>query len=207
MNMKDKNNKVIEIYDSTLRDGAQGEGINSSVQDKLSIVKALDAFGVKYIEAGNPGSNPKDLQFFESAAKLKLKNAVLAAFGATRRKDIKPEEDTNLQSLLTANTPVVAIFGKSWDLHVTEIIHTTLAENLSMISDTVSYLIKKGKRVVFDAEHFFDGYKHNAQYAVASLKAAADAGAFCLCLCDTNGGGFGRGCAKRRNAEIGRAHV
>ncbi len=180
---------LIDIYDSTLRDGAQGEGINFSVQDKLAIVKALDAFGVKYIEAGNPGSNPKDLQFFESAGRLKLKNAKLAAFGATRRKDIRPEDDVNLQSLLAANTPVVAIFGKSWDLHVTEIIHTTLDENLRMISDTVSYLLHKGKQVVFDAEHFFDGYKNNAGYAMKALSAAADAGADVLCLCDTNGGG------------------
>ena len=185
--MKNKN-ITIDIYDSTLRDGAQGEGINFSVQDKLAVVKALDAFGVKYIEAGNPGSNPKDLKFFESASKLKLKHARLAAFGATRRKGIRPEDDVNLQSLLTANTPVAAIFGKSWDLHVTGILQTTLEENLNMISDTVSFMVKKGKEVVFDAEHFFDGYKNNPSYAIKTLAAAAAAGASCLCLCDTNGG-------------------
>ena len=178
----------VEILDSTLRDGAQGEGISFSVSDKLNIVKALDAYGVDYIEAGNPGSNPKDLEFFEKVSKLNLKDSKLCAFGATRRKGIRPEEDANIQSLLKANTPVVVIFGKSWDLHVEEILKATLEENLKIVRDTVEYLKSKGKEVFFDAEHFFDGYKANPDYALAVLKAALDGGADLLCLCDTNGG-------------------
>ncbi|HEY8443225.1 MAG TPA: citramalate synthase [Clostridia bacterium] len=181
--------KVIEIFDSTLRDGAQSEGINFSIEDKLEIVKTLDAFGVTYIEAGNPGSNPKDLEFFQRVKELNLKST-LVAFGATRRKDIKPEEDKNLASLLTADTSTVAIFGKSWKLHVTEIINTTPEENLNMIKDTVAYLKSKGKRVIYDAEHFFDGYKADAEYAFETLKAACEGGAEVLVLCDTNGGCF-----------------
>ena len=178
----------VEILDSTLRDGAQGEGISFSVSDKLNIVKALDAYGVDYIEAGNPGSNPKDLEFFDKVSKLNLKNSKLCAFGATRRKGIRPEEDVNIQSLLKANTPVVVIFGKSWDLHVEEILKATLEENLEIVKDTVEYLKSKGKEVFFDAEHFFDGYRANPDYALAVLKAALDGGADLLCLCDTNGG-------------------
>lgn len=178
----------VEILDSTLRDGAQGEGISFSVSDKLNIVKALDAYGVDYIEAGNPGSNPKDLEFFDKVSKLNLKNSKLCAFGATRRKGIRPEEDVNIQSLLKANTPVAVIFGKSWDLHVEEILKATLEENLEIVKDTVEYLKSKGKEVFFDAEHFFDGYRANPDYALAVLKAALDGGADLLCLCDTNGG-------------------
>ncbi|HEY8419650.1 MAG TPA: citramalate synthase [Clostridia bacterium] len=181
--------KVIEIFDSTLRDGAQSEGINFSIEDKLEIVKTLDAFGVAYIEAGNPGSNPKDLEFFQRVKELNLKS-VLVAFGSTRRKDIKPEEDKLLASLLAADTSTVAIFGKSWKLHVTEIINTTPEENLNMIRDTVSYLKSKGKRVIYDAEHFFDGYKADPEYAIETLKAACAGGAEILVLCDTNGGCF-----------------
>lgn len=178
----------VDIYDSTLRDGAQGEGISFSVLDKLKIVRALDEMGVQYIEAGNPGSNPKDLDFFESVKEIEFKTSKLVAFGSTRRKGIKVEDDVNVQSLLKADTDYVAIFGKSWDFHVTDIIHTTLEENLKMIEDTVGFFIKQGKQVVFDAEHFFDGYKANPDYAIASCIAAQKAGAYSLVLCDTNGG-------------------
>lgn len=181
--------KVI-AYDSTLRDGAQAQGVSFTVEDKLKIVEQLDALGIGYIEAGNPGSNPKDLDFFKRVAELQLKHAKIIAFGSTRRIGIHAADDKNLQSLLSANTHSVAIFGKSWDYQVTDILRTTLDENLAMIADTIAYLKQQGKEVVFDAEHFYDGYKANAQYALATLRAAADAGADVLCLCDTNGGTF-----------------
>ncbi|MDF2822285.1 MAG: putative AIPM/Hcit synthase family transferase aq [Clostridiales bacterium] len=180
--------KQINIFDSTLRDGAQAEGISFSVEDKLKVVKALDELGVAYIEAGNPGSNPKDLEFFIKVKALELKNAKLTAFGSTRRRDITPEEDANVLSLLSADTKVVAIFGKSWDFHVTDIIKTSLEENLKMIQETVSFLKGKDKEVVFDAEHFFDGYKSNKEYAMNTLEAAVSGKADSLALCDTNGG-------------------
>ncbi len=182
--------KKIAIFDSTLRDGAQAESISFSVADKLKIVSTLDELGINYIEAGNPGSNPKDLEFFKEVKKLALKKAKLAAFGSTRRRDIKVEEDSNVQSLLIADTPVVVIFGKAWDFHVTDIIKTTLEENLCMIEETISFLKGKGKEVIFDAEHFFDGYKSNSQYALKTLLAAVKAGADCIVLCETNGGAF-----------------
>jgi 2-isopropylmalate synthase len=178
----------VEIFDSTLRDGAQGEGISFSVQDKLNIVRALDDLGVAYIEAGNPGSNPKDLEFFVEVKKLKLENSRLVAFGSTRRKDIAAAEDSNLKSLLAAGTDTVAIFGKSWDFHVTEILRATLDENVAMIRDTVAFLAAEGKTVVYDAEHFFDGYRANSAYAMEMLAAAVSGGASVLVLCDTNGG-------------------
>ena len=180
----------VTIFDSTLRDGAQAEGVSFSVEDKIKVVKALDELGVGYAEAGNPGSNPKDLEFFERIKETELKNVKIAAFGSTRRRGISPSEDGNVQALLGAGVDTVAIFGKSWDFHVTEIINATLQENLEMIYDTVSYLKEKGKEVVFDAEHFFDGYKNNAEYAMKTLDSAVQAGADCLCLCDTNGGTF-----------------
>jgi 2-isopropylmalate synthase/homocitrate synthase family protein len=182
--------RKIAIFDSMLRDGAQAEGISFSVKDKLKIVKALDTFGVGYIEAGNPASNPKDLEFFEEVKKIKLGNSKLVAFGSTRRPDITAAVDKNLQSLLSAETPAVAVFGKCWDFHVTEIIHTTPEENLAMISETVAFLKENGKEVIFDAEHFFDGFKANPLYAMAALAAADEAGADVLALCDTNGGSF-----------------
>ncbi|MFZ1603640.1 MAG: citramalate synthase [Leptotrichiaceae bacterium] len=182
--------RKIEIFDTTLRDGAQARGISFSVEDKLAITEVLDDMGIAFIEAGNPGSNPKDLEFFEKVSELDLKNSKLVAFGSTRRKGIKPEEDQNLQSLLKANTEYVTIFGKTWDFHVTDIIKTSLEENLEMIEDTVEYLISKGKEVIFDAEHFFDGYKNNPEYAVEALLAAAKGGSETLVLCDTNGGCF-----------------
>ena len=182
--------KKVAIFDSSLRDGAQAEGISFSVEDKLKILELLDGHGIDYIEAGNPGSNPKDLEFFARARAIKLKHAKLAAFGSTRRRDIKVEQDSNVQSLLLADTPVIVIFGKSWDFHVTDIIRTTLEENLAMISETLAFFKAQGKEVVYDAEHFFDGYKHNPAYAVKTLQAAVDGGADALVLCDTNGGTF-----------------
>jgi 2-isopropylmalate synthase len=180
----------ISIYDSTLRDGAQAQGISYSVDDKIKIVERLDALGVAYIEAGNPGSNPKDLEFFARAATLKLANARIIAFGATRKVGLRVADDANVQSLLKAGTASIAIFGKSWDYQVLEILRTTLEENLKMIGDTVRYLKQHGKAVGFDAEHFFDGWKDNADYALKTLAAAVEAGADCVCLCDTNGGSF-----------------
>ena len=180
----------ITAYDSTLRDGAQAQGVSFTVEDKLKIVERLDALGIGYIEAGNPGSNPKDLVFFERISTLKLKHAKIIAFGSTRKPNISVQADNNLQSLLLAKTEAVAIFGKSWDYQVTDILRTSLAENLNMIADTVAYLKQQGKEVVFDAEHFYDGYKANPDYAMQTLQAAADAGADVLCLCDTNGGTF-----------------
>ena len=178
----------LEIFDTTLRDGAQTEGVSFSLSDKFAIVKALDEFGVDYIEAGNPGSNPKDMEFFAAASGLKLANAKLVAFGSTKRKNIPVEEDSNVAALLQAGTPCVAVFGKSWDLHVTEILRASLEENLSCVRETVGFLKSRGKEVIFDAEHFFDGYKNNSEYALRVLEAAAEGGADVLVLCDTNGG-------------------
>ena len=178
----------ITVLDSTLRDGAQGEGISFSVMDKLNIARALDELGVDLIEAGNPGSNPKDLDFFKEAKSLGLKRALLAAFGSTRRRGVGCEEDDQLKSLLGADTPVVVIFGKSWDLHVKQVLKVSLEENLEMIRDTIVFLRSQGRRVVYDAEHFFDGAAADEAYAFRTLSAAAEAGAECLVLCDTNGG-------------------
>jgi len=180
----------IFAYDSTLRDGAQAQGISFSVEDKIKIVEKLDELGISYIEAGNPGSNPKDLEFFARVGELNLKNAKIIAFGSTRKVGITAEADNNLKSLLRANTAAVAIFGKCWDYQVTDILRTTLQENLNMIADTIRYLKAQGKEVVFDAEHFYDGFQANPEYAMQTLSAAAEAGADCLCLCDTNGGTF-----------------
>jgi len=188
--------RKIEIFDSTLRDGAQSEGISFSVQDKLNIVKTLDDFGVAYIEAGNPGSNPKDIEFFARAKELKLSHAKLCAFGSTRRKNLKVEEDPNVLSLLDAGTDTVVIFGKSWNLHIKEILGISIEENLALVFDTVRYLKEKGKEVVFDAEHFFDGYKADASCAMRVLDAAVRGGADVLALCDTNGGMMPDGIAK-----------
>lgn len=178
----------LEMFDTTLRDGAQTEGISFSVSDKLAVVKALDEIGVRYIEAGNPGSNPKDMEFFRSADGLRLNNARLVAFGSTKRKNIAARDDANIISLLEADTDTVAIFGKSWDLHATEILNTTLEENLNCVGETVKFFKDRGKEVIFDAEHFFDGYKNNPEYALQVLNAAAEGGADVLVLCDTNGG-------------------
>ena len=182
--------RTVSVFDSTLRDGAQAEGISFTVEDKLKIVKALDDLGIAYIEAGNPGSNPKDLDFFTRVKRLDLQSAKIAAFGSTRHKGVRAGDDRNLRSLLSADTPVTVIFGKCWDFHVTDILQASLDENLEMIRDTVSFLKQRDKEVIFDAEQFFDGYNANPEYAAACLSAAAEAGADCLALCDTNGGMF-----------------
>ncbi|HVJ47219.1 MAG TPA: citramalate synthase [Luteolibacter sp.] len=180
--------KPVFLYDTTLRDGTQGEGFQLSGLDKLRIAQRLDAFGVDYIEGGWPGSNPKDVEFFQEAKKLNLKHAKLAAFGSTRRANTPVEEDPQVALLLAAETPVVTIFGKSWEMQVTEVLRTTVEENRAMIRDTVAHLVKNGREVVYDAEHFFDGYKDSPEHALSTLEAAAEGGASCLVLCDTNGG-------------------
>jgi 2-isopropylmalate synthase len=179
---------AVKIYDTTLRDGTQGEGISFSVTDKLLIAERLDSFGVDYIEGGFPGSNPRDITFFQEAQKLKLKHARLAAFGSTRRAGVKASEDAQLRTLLDSGMPVMTIVGKTWTLHVTEILRTTLEENVAMIEDSARYLVAQGREVVYDAEHFFDGYKANPEYALQTLAAAMRGGASNLTLCDTNGG-------------------
>jgi 2-isopropylmalate synthase len=178
----------VEIYDTTLRDGSQGEGINFSVIDKLRIAERLDSFGVHYIEGGWPGSNPKDIEFFAEAKRKKFKNARLAAFGATRRKGLAVESDDQVNLLLEAGTPVVTIVGKTWLLHVTEVLRATPDENLAMIGDTIRYLKDHGKFVIYDAEHSFDGYDDEPEYALATWHAAEKAEADFIVLCDTNGG-------------------
>lgn len=180
--------RQVILYDTTLRDGAQTEGISYSVNDKLRIVGKLDHLGVHFIECGWPGSNPKDMAFFKAAKKLKLKNARIVAFGSTRRANTDIKRDLIVRGLIDAGTQHITIFGKSWDLHVRDVFRVPLEENLNMISETVSYLKSKGKTVFYDAEHFFDGYKSNREYAMKSVFAARDAGAECVILCDTNGG-------------------
>jgi len=176
------------IYDTTLRDGTQGEQVNLSAEDKLRIAKKLDEFGISYIEGGWPGSNPKDERFFELARKETFSSARLTAFGCTRRAEIRPEQDINLRALLETEAETVAIFGKSWDLHATQILEVSLDENLAMIHESVAFLKEKNLEVIFDAEHFFDGYKHNRDYAMKTLKAAENGGTDRIVLCDTNGG-------------------
>jgi len=178
----------IELFDTTLRDGTQGEHVSLSALDKIRIAKKLDDFGIDIIEGGWPGSNPKDKKFFELAEKETWNHAQICAFGSTRRKDFSPDSDPNLQALLEANTPLVSIFGKSWTLHAKVALGVSLDENIDLISSSVAYLEQKGKRVIYDAEHFFDGYKDNREYAISTLQAAADNGASVLVLCDTNGG-------------------
>ena len=176
------------IYDTTLRDGTQGEKINFSAEEKLRIALRLDEIGFHYVEGGWPGSNPKDMRFFELARNRTFRNAKLSAFGSTRKAGIKPEKCANIMALLEAGTPVVTIFGKTWDLHVHEILKVPLKENLAMIRDTVRFLKGNGREVVYDAEHFFDGYRQNPAYAAETVKAALAAGADMIVLCDTNGG-------------------
>ena len=182
--------KKLLTFDSTLRDGAQGANISFSVEDKLRVIDTLDRLGIDFIEAGNPYSNPAEAEFFQRIGGKKFEHAKIVAFGSTRRKGIAPDEDANLKSLLAANTEYVAIFGKSHIRHATDVLKATPEENLAMIADSVRFLSAHGKKVVFDAEHFFDGYKTDADYAMRALSAAAEAGAWCLCLCDTNGGIF-----------------
>jgi 2-isopropylmalate synthase len=194
--------------DTTLRDGAQGEGIAFSVQDKLAVVQALDDLGAAWIEAGNPGSNPKDTEFFRLAGKLALKYARLCAFGSTRKPGISPAADPQVQSLLKADTGAVVVFGKSWNLHVTEVLRVDPEENLAMIAETVAFFKTEGRTVIYDAEHFFDGFAADADYAVKTVRAAREAGADRIVLCDTNGGAFPAGIAAgvdavRRLGEAG----
>ena len=180
--------RSVLLYDTTLRDGTQREGLSLSVDDKLRIADELDALGVHYIEGGWPGSNPKDAEFFERARDLTLRTARIAAFGSTRHQANRCEDDANIQALVAAQTPVVTLVGKTSVLHVERVLETTREENLRMISDSVSYLKGLGKEVIFDGEHFFDGYKLDPEYAVSAMQAAAAAGADCVVLCDTNGG-------------------
>ena len=176
------------LYDTTLRDGTQGENITLSLADKLRIARMLDEFGMPFIEGGWPGSNPKDIEFFAAARNMRWERAKLAAFGSTRHRSNKPGDDPNLRELVAAETPVVTIFGKSWLLHVVEVLGATPAENLDMIADSVAFVADRGREAVYDAEHFFDGYKADRDYALSTLRAARQAGARTLVLCDTNGG-------------------
>ncbi len=180
--------RQIELYDTTLRDGTQGEDLALSVPDKLRIAKRLDAFGIDFIEGGWPGSNPKDEAFFKEAKKLRLKHSQLAAFGSTCKPTSKAEKDPNLAALIAAQTPVITIFGKTWDFHVRDALKISLPKNLELIRESVRYLKRHAGLVFFDAEHFFDGFKANREYALRSIQAALEAGADRLVLCETNGG-------------------
>jgi 2-isopropylmalate synthase len=179
---------VVEIYDTTLRDGTQMEGMSLSCDDKLRIADHLDSLGVTFIEGGWPGSNPKDVEFFERAKDVSWKNVTIAAFGSTCRAQLCAEDDPQLQTLIAADTPVCTIFGKTWNMHVTDVLRTSLEENLRMVEESVAFLRQSERRVIYDAEHFFDGYKSDAGYAIETLRAAASGGAETLVLCDTNGG-------------------
>lgn len=185
----------VKIFDTTLRDGTQGEGISLSVEDKLKIAQRLDALGVHYIEGGWPGSNNKDIEFFRRVKELSLKQARISAFGSTRRKDTRAKDDLNLNRIIESGAPVASIFGKSWDFHVETAIQTTLEENLAMIYDSVAYLKENGLEVIYLAEHFFDGFKHNEAYALETVRRAKAAGADWVVLCDTNGGSLPGGIA------------
>jgi 2-isopropylmalate synthase len=176
------------LYDTTLRDGSQGEGVNFSLQDKLLLTKKLDELGIDFIEGGYPLSNPKDFEYFQAVREVPLKHAKVVAFGMTRRKNAPAETDTGLKALLEARTPVVTIVGKTWDFHVTQVLGTSVEENLRMIADSVGHCRSQGREVFYDAEHFFDGYRANPEYALKTLQSAADAGASVVILCDTNGG-------------------
>ena len=179
---------TVYLYDTTLRDGVQREGLSFSAEDKLKVLVKLDELGVHFVEGGWPGSNPRDAGFFQKAGALKLQNTILASFGATRRPGSRADKDPNLLAMVKAGAPVATLVGKSWDLHATHVLETTLEENLDMIADSVAFLRGRGLRVFFDAEHFFDGFKANPAYALKTLEAAAGAGAEVVVLCDTNGG-------------------
>src|SRR6266576_1103309 len=184
----DQPERPVTLYDTTLRDGTQGENITLSLADKLRIARMLDEYGMPYIEGGWPGSNPKDIEFFKAARGMTWQTAKLAAFGSTRHRSNRAEDDPNLRELVAAETPVVTIFGKSWLLHVTEVLGATPQENLDMVADSVRFIVDRGRELVYDAEHFFDGYRADCDYALATLRAAREAGARTLVLCDTNGG-------------------
>ena len=179
---------AVEVFDTTLRDGTQREGVSLSAADKLRIAERLDQLGVAFIEGGWPGSNPKDAEFFARARERSWQRAEIVAFGATRRADVRADADPSLRALVEAGTRVVCIFGKSWTLHVERVLRTTRAENLHMIEQSVAFLCAQGKRVIYDAEHFFDGWRADAAYAIETLQAAARGGAETIVLCDTNGG-------------------
>ena len=179
---------AVKLYDTTLRDGAQSEGISFSVVDKLHIAQKLDELGIHYIEGGWPGSNPKDAEFYEHIRELRLKNAKIAVFGSTRRAGVKVQEDKFLSVLLKSGAKIATLVGKGSDLHVKNVLKTTLEENINMITDSIQYLKSKGMDVFWDVEHYFDGFKHNPEYSLKTLEAAAKAGVDCLVLCDTNGG-------------------
>ena len=179
---------MVEFYDTTLRDGSQAEGVAFSVEDKLIIIEVLDELGIRYIEGGYPGSNPKDIEFFKRAKDMALKTAAIVPFGSTRYPTYAPDADPNLSALLDTGARTVTIFGKSWRLHATDVLRVTADENLELIESSVKYLVENGREVIYDAEHFFDGYADDLEYAVETLRAAAAGGAKCLVLCDTNGG-------------------
>ncbi|MBI5411169.1 MAG: citramalate synthase [Nitrospirae bacterium] len=179
---------AIEIYDTTLRDGAQAEDVSFSVDDKVRVAQKLDELGVQYIEGGWPGANPKDIEFFRIIKTIPFKHATVVAFGSTRKAGNEVQKDPNIQALLAAETNTITLFGKSWDLHVTEALGTTLHKNLELIGDSIAYLRSKGRRVFYDAEHFFDGYKADPDYAMETIRRAVEAGAERVILCDTNGG-------------------
>ncbi len=180
--------RKIQVYDTTLRDGSQGEGVSFSLYDKLLIAQRLDEMGFDFIEGGYPLSNEKDAEFFRRAKQLNLRHSLLCAFGMTRRRGVKADKDPGMQALLASEAPVITIVGKTWDFHVTEVLRVTLAENLEMIADTIHYFRDQGRRVIYDAEHFFDGWKANPEYAAQTIQAAASAGAELVACCDTNGG-------------------
>ena len=194
--------RSIEIYDTTLRDGSQGQGIHFSVDDKLRIAAELERFGMAYIEGGWPGSNPRDVEFFARAKKLKFKNAKLAAFGSTRRKGVRASEDAQVRGLLEVDTPVVTIYGKTSALHVREVLRCSPEENLEMIRDTVAFLKSHRREVVYDCEHAIDGWKEDPAYAIASMLAAVEGGADRVVLCDTNGGSLPSEVAAATRAAI-----
>src|SRR5262245_4172802 len=178
----------IQIYDTTLRDGSQGEGVSFSLQDKLLVTQKLDSLGFDYIEGGYPLSNEKDVQYFQRVQDLDLQHAQVCAFGMTRRRGVQPGADPGIRALVDSGAKVSTLVGKTWDLHVTEVLRVSLEENLAMIADSVRYLREAGREVIYDAEHFFDGFKANPEYALKTLRAAIEAGASLLVLCDTNGG-------------------
>ncbi len=179
---------AVQLYDTTLRDGMQQEGMSVSVDEKVRIALKLDELGMHFIEGGFPASNPKEVEFFRRMERERLANAQLVAFGMTRRKGMAAEDDPNLRILAEGSAPVVAVVGKSWGLHVSKVLRASHDENLRMISESVEFLLRQGKRVVYDAEHFFDGYADDPEYALRTVRAAAEAGAETICLCDTNGG-------------------
>jgi 2-isopropylmalate synthase len=192
--------RSIQIYDTTLRDGTQGEGVSLSLQDKLQITERLDELGIDFVEGGYPASNPKDAEYFQRVRDLKLSHAKICAFGMTRRRGMKAADDVGIQALLAAETPVVTIVGKTWDFHVTEVLRVSLQENLDMIAETIEYLAGQGREVFYDAEHFFDGWGANPEYAAETILAAARAGAKLVILCDTNGGSLPETIAQRTKA-------